>query len=189
MWRRKGWAAMDSLRERLEVLKELRDLVRSLGRGGGWGPLRRAPQQVLPASACPCCFVQPDSRRSLIGALRVRQCLRPCPCTAQSCAAGGHSGLTVPHMSATNLCYGAAPGHAWPPRLVAHHPGGPGDARPHPLRRHLTPAAIRGNHTTLAALAILSSHGHGLQNLNEQAIAIVMAPLSPASPRAHPECC
>ena len=49
VWRRKGWAAMDSLRERLEVLKELRDLVRSLGRGGGWGPLRRAPVQVTPA--------------------------------------------------------------------------------------------------------------------------------------------
>ena len=47
MWRRKGWAAMDTLRERLEDLKELRDLVRSLGRGGGWGPLRRAPVQVL----------------------------------------------------------------------------------------------------------------------------------------------
>ncbi|KAK9805342.1 hypothetical protein WJX73_003956 [Symbiochloris irregularis] len=47
VWRRKGWTAMDSLRERLEVLKELRDLVRSLGRGGGWGPLRRAPVQHL----------------------------------------------------------------------------------------------------------------------------------------------
>ena len=37
---------MDTLREQLENLKELRDLVRSLGRGGGWGPLRRAPVQV-----------------------------------------------------------------------------------------------------------------------------------------------
>ena len=46
MWRRKGWAAMDQMREKLEALKELRDLVRSLGRGGGWGPLRRAPVQV-----------------------------------------------------------------------------------------------------------------------------------------------
>lgn len=55
MWRRKGWAAMDSLRERLEVLKELRDLVRSLGRGGGWGPLRRAPQQVSTGPPCSTC--------------------------------------------------------------------------------------------------------------------------------------
>ena len=31
----------------MQDLKELRDLVRSLGRGGGWGPLRRAPIQYL----------------------------------------------------------------------------------------------------------------------------------------------
>ncbi len=31
----------------LQDLRELRDLVRSLGRGGGWGPLRRAPIQYL----------------------------------------------------------------------------------------------------------------------------------------------
>lgn len=40
MWRREGWTALDELRRKLERLKELRDLVRSLGRGGGWGPLR-----------------------------------------------------------------------------------------------------------------------------------------------------
>lgn len=38
---------MDDLRKKLENLKEVRDLVRSLGRGGGWGPLRRAPIQYL----------------------------------------------------------------------------------------------------------------------------------------------
>ncbi len=47
VWRRKGWAEMDKMRSKLEDLKELRDLVRSLGRGGGWGPLRRAPIQFL----------------------------------------------------------------------------------------------------------------------------------------------
>jgi uncharacterized protein with von Willebrand factor type A (vWA) domain len=47
IWARKGWGEMDSLRSKLEDLKELRDLVRSLGRGGGWGPLRRAPVQRL----------------------------------------------------------------------------------------------------------------------------------------------
>lgn len=34
-------------------MKELRDLVRSLGRGGGWGPLRRAPVQRLDMSGRP----------------------------------------------------------------------------------------------------------------------------------------
>jgi uncharacterized protein with von Willebrand factor type A (vWA) domain len=47
LWSRQGWAALDTLRKRLEDCKELRDLVRSLGRGGGWGPLRRAPVQKL----------------------------------------------------------------------------------------------------------------------------------------------
>ena len=47
IWNRKGWEKMDELREKLENIRELRDLVRSLGRGGGWGPLRRAPVQHL----------------------------------------------------------------------------------------------------------------------------------------------
>lgn len=38
---------MDELRRKLEDMREVRDLVRSLGRGGGWGPLRRAPIQFL----------------------------------------------------------------------------------------------------------------------------------------------
>jgi hypothetical protein len=32
VWGRKGWAEMDVLRKKLEDIKELRDLVRSLGR-------------------------------------------------------------------------------------------------------------------------------------------------------------
>ena len=52
LWKRKGWAAMDKMRSKLEDLKELRDLVRSLGRGGGWGPLRRAPIQYLDMKVC-----------------------------------------------------------------------------------------------------------------------------------------
>lgn len=47
IWKRSGWGQMDELRRKLEDLKELRDVVRSLGRGGGWGPLRRAPVQKL----------------------------------------------------------------------------------------------------------------------------------------------
>jgi len=53
MWRRKGWADMDTVRAKLEDLRELRDLVRSLGRGGGWGPLRRAPVQHMDAGGRP----------------------------------------------------------------------------------------------------------------------------------------
>lgn len=53
LWGRRGWSEMDVLRKKLEDVKELRDLVRSLGRGGGWGPLRRAPVQRLDMSGRP----------------------------------------------------------------------------------------------------------------------------------------
>eukprot|EP00879_Flechtneria_rotunda_P013426 GHRR01014017.1.p1 GENE.GHRR01014017.1~~GHRR01014017.1.p1 ORF type:complete len:601 (+),score=219.05 GHRR01014017.1:188-1990(+) len=45
-WQRDGWRELDDLRRKLENLKELRELVRSLGRSGGKGPLRRAPEEV-----------------------------------------------------------------------------------------------------------------------------------------------
>lgn len=46
VWQQTGWAEVDNLRKKLENLKELRDLVRQLGRAGGKGPLRMAPQEV-----------------------------------------------------------------------------------------------------------------------------------------------
>ena len=49
VWKATGWAQVDDLRKKLESLRELRDLVRQLGRAGGKGPLRKAPQEV---SAC-----------------------------------------------------------------------------------------------------------------------------------------
>ena len=39
-------AQVEDLRRKLEALTELRDLVRSLGRAGGKGPWRRAPEEV-----------------------------------------------------------------------------------------------------------------------------------------------
>lgn len=47
IWKRLGWEKMDELRKILENVKELRDLVRSLGRAGGKGPKRKAPSEVL----------------------------------------------------------------------------------------------------------------------------------------------
>ena len=46
LWRNDGWREMAQLRRKLENLKELRDLVRALGRASGKGPRRRAPQEV-----------------------------------------------------------------------------------------------------------------------------------------------
>ena len=45
-WKHTGWAEVDALRKKLEELRELRELVRQLGRAGGKGPLRRAPEEV-----------------------------------------------------------------------------------------------------------------------------------------------
>jgi hypothetical protein len=45
-WQRDGWRELDDLRKKLESLKELRELVRGLGRSGGKGPLRKAPEEV-----------------------------------------------------------------------------------------------------------------------------------------------
>ncbi len=46
LWEARGWRQVDALRRKLEKLKELRELVRSLGRAGGRGPRRRAPEEV-----------------------------------------------------------------------------------------------------------------------------------------------
>jgi len=46
LWKMTGWKEMERLRRKLEDLKELRELVRQLGRGGGRGPRRRAPREV-----------------------------------------------------------------------------------------------------------------------------------------------
>ena len=47
LWRHTGWAEMASLREKLEELRELRDLIRTLGRGSNvTGELRRSLRQV-----------------------------------------------------------------------------------------------------------------------------------------------
>ena len=45
LWQQTGWKELDALRKKLQDLRELRDLVRSLGRGSGRGPKRRAPRQ------------------------------------------------------------------------------------------------------------------------------------------------
>ncbi|CAL8461911.1 g1442 [Coccomyxa elongata] len=46
LWKSDGWREMKELRKKLENLKELRDLVRKLGRASGKGPKRRAPEEI-----------------------------------------------------------------------------------------------------------------------------------------------
>ncbi|GAX75202.1 hypothetical protein CEUSTIGMA_g2646.t1 [Chlamydomonas eustigma] len=53
VWKKSGWKELNDLRKILEECVELRDLVRQLGRGGGKGPLRRAPEQIHRPGAPP----------------------------------------------------------------------------------------------------------------------------------------
>ena len=52
LWKDAGWKEIRDLRKMLEKLKELTNLVNSLGRSSGKGPLKRAPQQVLILFLC-----------------------------------------------------------------------------------------------------------------------------------------
>ncbi|GBF88932.1 hypothetical protein Rsub_01431 [Raphidocelis subcapitata] len=67
-WQRSGWRELDDLRKKLENLRELRELVKSLGRGGGKGPLRRAPEELEESRAPPGVVrspLQPEEVRGL----------------------------------------------------------------------------------------------------------------------------
>eukprot|EP00241_Pyramimonas_parkeae_P004057 CAMPEP_0114231982 /NCGR_PEP_ID=MMETSP0058-20121206/4352_1 /TAXON_ID=36894 /ORGANISM="Pyramimonas parkeae, CCMP726" /LENGTH=614 /DNA_ID=CAMNT_0001343403 /DNA_START=229 /DNA_END=2073 /DNA_ORIENTATION=+ len=46
LWQQRGWQELDALRKKLQELKELRELVRELGRGSGKGPLKKARAHV-----------------------------------------------------------------------------------------------------------------------------------------------
>ena len=50
-WQREGFSKLDGYRKQLEECEELRALVRTLGRGAGWGPLRKSPCQVFDEKA------------------------------------------------------------------------------------------------------------------------------------------
>ncbi|CAD7700910.1 unnamed protein product [Ostreobium quekettii] len=68
LWQRTGWHEFEQLRKKLERLRELREIVRSLGRSGGRGPIRKAPAQAE-ASSYPAGIVrsplQPEETRGL----------------------------------------------------------------------------------------------------------------------------
>ena len=64
VWHNAGWQEMRDLRKKLENLKELRDLVKKLGRASGKGPKRRAPQEVRLVCVPVRCFWQASSMMS-----------------------------------------------------------------------------------------------------------------------------
>jgi hypothetical protein len=68
VWHATGWREVAALRRKLEDLRELRELVRQLGRGGGKGPLKKAPEQVYSSKSPPGVIrspLQPEETRGL----------------------------------------------------------------------------------------------------------------------------
>ena len=65
VWHNAGWQEMKDLRKKLENLKELRELIKKLGRASGKGPKRRAPQEVCHPQPSPllrsASFCRPSS--------------------------------------------------------------------------------------------------------------------------------
>lgn len=83
VWHHTGWKQLASLRKKLENLKELRDLVRSLGRGGGKGPIRRAPQQIFSSGMPPGVLRSEESPEETRGLTRSGDISRMLPVEAR----------------------------------------------------------------------------------------------------------
>ncbi|KAL4527328.1 hypothetical protein Ndes2526B_g08972 [Nannochloris sp. 'desiccata'] len=88
VWQQSGWREVAALRKKLEELRELRELVRSLGRGGGKGPLKKAPQQLYKTGAPPGVIRTEQSPEETRGLTRSGDLSRMLPMEAHLLAAG-----------------------------------------------------------------------------------------------------
>ncbi|KAK9819714.1 hypothetical protein WJX72_001579 [[Myrmecia] bisecta] len=88
VWKKTGWQEVDELRKKLQNLREIRDLVRSLGRGGGKGPLRRAPEEVWASKRRPGVIRSPLQPEETRGLTRSGDLSRMLPFEAHLLAAG-----------------------------------------------------------------------------------------------------
>lgn len=87
-WHSTGWREVAALKKRLENLRELRDLVRSLGRGGGKGPLKKAPEVVYRSKMPPGVIRSEESPEETRGLTRSGDLSRMLPLEAHLLAAG-----------------------------------------------------------------------------------------------------
>ena len=88
LWHDSGWREVVALSKRLEALRELRDLVRALGRGGGKGPLKRAPEQIYKSGAPLGVILSEHSPEETRGLTRSGDISRMLPIEAGLLAAG-----------------------------------------------------------------------------------------------------
>lgn len=91
VWQQGGWRELKQLARKLEDLKELRDLVRTLGRGSGMGPLKRAPAQVERQKAPPGVVRSALEPLETRGLTRTDDISRMLPAEAQLLAEGRRS--------------------------------------------------------------------------------------------------
>lgn len=88
VWHQTGWREVAALRRKLEDLRELRELVRQLGRGGGKGPLKKAPEQVYASKYPPGVVRSPLQPEETRGLTRSGDLSRMLPFEAHLLAAG-----------------------------------------------------------------------------------------------------
>lgn len=104
-----GWREVAALSAKLERLKELRDLVRSLGRAAGKGPLRRAPAQVDAPRRPPGVLRSPLQPEETAGLARSGDLSRMLPHEAHLVAAGWPRGRGSPGQDGTTIITGSRP--------------------------------------------------------------------------------
>eukprot|EP00208_Stichococcus_sp_RCC1054_P001044 CAMPEP_0206142050 /NCGR_PEP_ID=MMETSP1473-20131121/15266_1 /ASSEMBLY_ACC=CAM_ASM_001109 /TAXON_ID=1461547 /ORGANISM="Stichococcus sp, Strain RCC1054" /LENGTH=666 /DNA_ID=CAMNT_0053536869 /DNA_START=327 /DNA_END=2327 /DNA_ORIENTATION=- len=88
IWQESGWKEVEDLRKKLEKLPELRELVRKLGRSGGKGPKRRAPEEVQASHPRPGVIRSPLQPEETRGLARSGDISRMLPFEAHLMAAG-----------------------------------------------------------------------------------------------------
>lgn len=110
VWHQSGWREVEALRRRLEDLRELRDLVRSLGRGGGKGPLKRAPQQLYKSGNPPGVIRTEQSPEETRGLTRSGDLSRMLPMETHLLAAGWpRRGRDLPEVARTSRGQSTSP--------------------------------------------------------------------------------
>jgi len=95
LWQDAGWREVASLSKMLSTCRELRDLVRSLGRSAGRGPRRRAPAQVADRRGGPGVLRSPLQPEETAGLARSGDISRMLPSEAHLVAAGWPRGRGV----------------------------------------------------------------------------------------------
>eukprot|EP00210_Caulerpa_lentillifera_P001838 g1767.t1 len=103
IWKRSGWRQIDELRRKLEDLKELRQLVRNLGRAGGRGPKRKAPVEISKTGCPPGVIRSPLQPEETSGLCRSGDLSRMLPSESALMAMGWPSASRSPNSKLSRV--------------------------------------------------------------------------------------